>query len=77
MSRTAVSVPGCSMGCIRRGGAVRLRGIQSKPADNPFQQFAKGPENLGGLGAATTLSLDDAASIRGLKGIEGRVGRNA
>ena len=47
-----------------------LRRIQTNPESNPFQQFAKGPENLGGLGAAATLSLHDAESIRRLAGIE-------
>ena len=47
-----------------------LHTIQSRPEDNPFQQFARGAENFGGLGAATTLSLADAESIRKLKGIE-------
>ena len=57
-------------GVYRLGSGVELRRMQSNPQSNPFQQFAKGPEYLGGLGAAKTLSLSDADSVRRLKGIE-------
>ena len=57
-------------GVYRPGLGVRLRRMQTNPESNPFQQFAKGAENLGGLGAATTLSLSDADAIRKLSGIE-------
>ncbi len=52
--------------------AVRpaLRRMQANPESNPFQNFSRGPENLGGLGAATTLSLDDANAMGKLAGIE-------
>ena len=55
-----------------------LRRVQSAPANspatNPFQQFAKGGENAGGLGAATTLTTDDAAAIRGMPGVQASSG---
>ena len=56
------------------GSAPALRRMQSNPESNPFQKYAKGPENLGGQGAATTLSLADANSMRSLAGIEAASG---
>ena len=52
--------------------AVRpqLRLMQSNPGGNPFQKMAQGPQNLGGLGAATTLSLIDVSSIAHLDGVQ-------
>ena len=47
-----------------------LRPMQSNPADNPFQKMAQGPQNLGGLGAAKTLSLTDASAIAALDGVQ-------
>jgi ABC-type antimicrobial peptide transport system permease subunit len=59
-------------------GAPALRRIQSVPANspatNPFQDFAKGGENAGGLGAATTLTTDDAAAIRDTPGVQASSG---
>ncbi|MDE3105749.1 MAG: ABC transporter permease [Acidobacteriota bacterium] len=40
------------------------------PADNPNNQLANGAENQGGLGGANTLTLDDAAAIRHLSGVQ-------
>ncbi len=40
------------------------------PGDNPEQKFARRGENLGGLGAAATLSLTDATAIAQLQGVE-------
>ena len=47
-----------------------LRPMQSNPADNPFQKMAQGPQNLGGLGAAKTLTLSDASAITALDGVQ-------
>jgi ABC-type antimicrobial peptide transport system permease subunit len=48
----------------------RLLRMQRDPSSNPIQAFEKGPENLGGLGAAQTLSLNDASAIGGMKGVQ-------
>ncbi len=61
-------------GVYVRGSLPALRRMQGDPGSNPFQKYAKGPENLGGQGAATTLSLTDAASMRRLEGIEAASG---
>jgi ABC-type antimicrobial peptide transport system permease subunit len=57
-------------GVFRGGRRPWARRIDSKPSDNPDQQFARRGENLGGLGAATTLNLADAAAIKELQGVE-------
>ena len=44
--------------------------VQSRPADNPDQQLAAGPENLAGRGAAYTLTLDDARAIAAFDGVQ-------
>ena len=43
---------------------------RSAALDNPDRQLAAGPESLGGRGAAHTLTLDDAAAIAALDGIQ-------
>ena len=43
---------------------------QNSPLDNPDQQFARRGENMGGLGAADTLSLTDVHAIAQLEGVE-------
>jgi putative ABC transport system permease protein len=47
-----------------------LRQTQTNPADNPIQQLEHGPDSLAGLGAATTLTLNDAAALATLHGVE-------
>lgn len=58
--------------------APRLRSIQglppTDPASNPSHGYAGQAENMGGRGAATTLSLDDAAAIRTISGVEAASG---
>jgi putative ABC transport system permease protein len=55
-------------------GAVRLRRMQnipqSPPGSNPSHELANNGENLGGLGAATTLALTDADSMRRMSGVQ-------
>ncbi len=43
---------------------------QNDPGSNPIQQKERDGENLGGLGGAATLSLDDAAALAALPGIQ-------
>ncbi len=73
-----LQAPRLQDGIYHPGRIPRLTTIQTVPStnpeSNPFQTYAKGPENLGGLGAATTLSLADAQSIRQLPGIEAASG---
>jgi ABC-type antimicrobial peptide transport system permease subunit len=40
------------------------------PANNPDQELSRRGENMGGLGAATTLGLADASAIGQLRGVE-------
>jgi putative ABC transport system permease protein len=51
-----------------------FRRTQGNPADNPIQQFAHRGENMGGLGAATTLSLDDTSALGFLTGVQATSG---
>jgi putative ABC transport system permease protein len=51
-----------------------LRRMQGNPASNPIQDFARGGENMGGLGAATTLTLADAGAIAVLRGVQATSG---
>ncbi len=53
---------------LRRTQAIPIPG--SDPASNPIQSLERDPSNLGGLGAATTLSLADADAIAALHGIQ-------
>ena len=57
-------------GVYRSGTHMRLRRMQSDPAHNPIQSAERDVENLGGLGAAKTLSLDDAAAIAEIGGVQ-------
>ena len=41
-----------------------------QPDTNPINRLEKGPENAGGFGAATTLSLGDADAAAGLRGVQ-------
>ncbi|SEC63810.1 ABC transporter permease [Terriglobus roseus] len=53
---------------------LSLSRMQNSPATNPFHDFARGGENAGGLGAATTLTTEDAAAIRELPGVQASSG---
>lgn len=64
--RDTVLRMGPGRGWFRRGW---LRPIQD-PQNNPQQQMARGGENMGGLGAATTLSLNDSEAIAKLDGVQ-------
>ena len=57
-------------GVFHPGNGVSYRLMQSSPGSNPIQEFARGPQNLGGLGAATTLSLADVSAIGSLEGVQ-------
>lgn len=65
-----VERPELSHGVWRPGFRVRLRTVQSQPADNPIQQLERSASNLAGRGAATTLSLEDASAIAGMSGVQ-------
>jgi putative ABC transport system permease protein len=51
-----------------------LRRIQGNPKSNPIQDFAHGGENMGGLGAATTLTLADTDAIAAIRGVQATSG---
>ena len=77
-------VPLVRDGVLRGGmGSIRLRLVQdglpgenggsggsSQEMRNPTLTNKERPENLAGLGAATTLSLTDAADIRAMAGVQ-------
>jgi len=72
------TVPGLDDGLFRGVDGPRLRRIQNLPAtapgSNPSHSYAGNAENMGGRGAATTLSLDDAAAVRAIAGVQAASG---
>ena len=57
-------------GVFRPAAPITARRIQSKPQDNPIQSLETGPDSRGGLGGATTLTLDDAAAVAAVRGVQ-------
>jgi putative ABC transport system permease protein len=54
----------------QRDSMPAFRHMQGNPASNPIQDFAHGGENMGGVGAATTLTLADADAIAAIRGVQ-------
>ena len=59
-------------GVYRHPARLRLMqfGPANTPSSNPIQEFARGPQNLGGLGAATSLTVEDAEAITRFSGVQ-------